>query len=101
VILITYSATFFSDLIFGEMLTMIIVLAAVLTIIIEPYKPQFGHYSNNFVVFLIFITYVFTSVVEMGYQVLLTRLINAAAGFTGILHQVYLLVLVYYWFMEK
>jgi len=83
------------------MLTMIIVLAAILTIIIEPYKPQFGYYSNHFAVFLIFIACLFTSVEEMGYQVLLTKLIYAAAGFTGILHQVYLLVLVYYWFVNK
>ena len=100
-IFIAYSATFVSRFLFGGILTMMMVLAAILTILVEPYKPQFGHYSNHFAVFLIFSACVFTSLEIVGYAALLTTFIYAAGGVTGIIHQVYLTVVVFYWFKKK
>ena len=100
-IFITYSVTFVSHFLFGGILTMMVVLAAILTILVEPYKPKFGHYSNHFAVFVIFSACVFTSIEIMGYRFLLTKVIYAAAGFIAIIHQVYIMVIVFYWFKKK
>jgi len=83
------------------MLAMILVLAAILTIIADPYKPQFRHYADHFTVFLLFIACASVSFEELGNNYYLSYLIYAAACFAGTIHQVYFLVLVIYWFKKK
>ena len=68
IIFSTYSATFYSYNMFSRIAAIFIILAAILTIIVDPYKAQFRHFSDHFIFFLLFLACVFISFEELYYN---------------------------------
>ena len=97
----TYSATFYSYNMFTRIVAIFIIFAAILTIIADPYKAQFRHFSDHFIFFLLFLACVFISFEELYYNGIAAELIVLAACFTIIIHQVYFFVIVFYWCKKK
>ena len=97
----TYSATFYSYNMFTRIVAIFIILAAILTIIGDPYKAQFRHFSDHFTVSLLFLACVFISFEELFYNDVVSESIAATGGFIGIIQQVYPFVVVFYWCKKK
>jgi len=102
IIFITYSLLFFAYTFYAGILAIILVLASILTIIVEPYKPQFRHYSDHFTVFLLIFSCLVVCAEGMDYYTLgHSKLIYPVFSLTELVHIVYLLVLVFYWLKKK
>ena len=96
-----YSATFYSYNMFLRTLATIIVLAAILTIIVDPYKPQFIRFSDQFTVSLLLLACTFISFEELFYNTFVSDLIPVTALFIQIMQQVYPFVAVFHWCKKK
>ena len=79
----------------------IIVCTAILTIAVNPNKPQFKHHSDHFAIFLIFIACVFTSVYGGNKGFNLTKFFYSVVTLIGIWHQGYFFVILYYIIKKK
>jgi len=90
---------FFSS--FLPICSIILVLAAVLTIIVDPHKPQFKHHSEHFTVFLILLAVIMTCAEGLHHGVLFSWVAYAIACLMGLLHQIYLFVLAFYFIRSK
>ena len=97
----TYSATFYSYNMFTRIVAIFIILEAILTIIGDPYKARFKHFSDHFIFFLLFLACVGISIEELYYNDIAAMLIATAAFFTLTIHQVYFVVIVVYWWCKK
>jgi len=77
-----------------------IVSTAILTIIVNPHKPQFKHHSDHFVVFLIFLACVLTCARGLHKGLTVDTFFYSVVVVIGIVHQIYFLVQIFY-FMKK
>ena len=89
-----YEGIFFST--FLPFCSMILVLATILTIVVDPHKPQFKHHSDHFTVFLILLSVIMTCAEGLHHGVWFSKVAYTTACLMGLLHQLYLLVLAFY-----
>ena len=75
---------------------MILVLMAILTIIVDPHKPQLKHHSDHFTVSLIALSVTMTCAEGVHHGVLFLNVSYAIACLMCLLHQLYLLVISFY-----
>ena len=75
---------------------MIIVCTAIITIIVNPNKPQFKHHSDHFAVFLIFLACLFTCAFEVNKGFYVTKIFYSVVIMIGVLHQGYFFVQIFY-----
>jgi len=106
IIFSTYSVMIYSIYLFARIMAMIFVLAAILTIIVEPYKPQFRHYSDHFTVYLLFIACVLAFEAELHYRhvdiiIHLLHLLYVAVYLSSVIPQVYTFTVIFYWSKKK
>ena len=89
-----YEGIFFSTIL--PFCSMIFVLTAILTIVVDPHKPQFKHHSDHFTVFLIALSVIMTCAEGLHHGVSVLIVLYAIVCLMGLLHQIYLLVFTFY-----
>ena len=80
----------------------ILVCTAILTIIVNPNKPQFEHHSDHFAVFLIFLACLLTGdigIIRKGFH--WTKIFYSVVILIGVWHQGYSLVHIFYVIKRK
>ena len=79
----------------------IIVCTAMLTIIVNPNKPQFQHNSDHFAVFLIFLASFFTCVFGVNKGFYVTKMLYSVVILIGVWHQGYFFIQTFYIIKKK
>ena len=80
---------------------LIIVCTAILTIIVNPNKPQFKHHSDHFAMFLIFLACLLICAIGTNIDFYVTKIIYSVLILIGISHQVYFFVQIFYVIKKK
>ena len=78
----------------------ILVFTAALTIIEDPYKPQFKHYSNHLIVFILFMACTVTCAEGLNYTSSVITLFFVVASVIGLLHLLYISVVILNWIIS-
>ena len=79
----------------------ILVCTALLTIIVNPNKPQFKHHSDHFAMFLIFLACLFTCVFGTIKGFYVAKIFYSVVILIGIWHQGYFFVQIFYVIKKK
>ena len=98
IIFIVYGAIVLSS--FLMFFIMILVFTASLTIIVDPYKSQFKHYSNYLIIYILMLACVVTCAQGLDYGSSVIVLFYVVMCLIGLLHLVYMSVLVLNWIIS-
>ena len=79
---------------------MILVFTATLIILVDPYKPQFKHYSNHLIVFILFLACTITCAEGLNYSSSVIALFFVVACIIGLLHLLYISILILNWIIS-
>ena len=86
---------------FISLWVVILVCTAILTIIVNPNKPQFKHHSDHFAIFLIFLACILTCDFGTNKGFYVTPIFYSVVILIGILHQGYFIVQIFYIIKKK
>ena len=101
IIFSSYAAAFSSYIFCIEIIVGSLVLTVIVTIITEPYKPQFKSYSDHFAVSLLFIASIIMCIERLNSSIFLTYVFYSIFFILFILQKMYFIIQVFYLIKEK
>ena len=99
IIFIVYGAVVLSP--FLVYCVMILVFTATLIILVDPYKPQFKHYSNHLIVFILFLACTITCAEVLNFSSSVIVLFYVVVCVIGLLHLLYISILILNWIISQ
>ena len=97
----SYAAVFSSNIFCTEIIVGSLVLTVIVTIIVEPYKPQFKKYSDQFAVFLLYIACIIMCIDRLDINIFLTYVLYSIICIICLLQKSYFYIQVFYLIKEK
>ena len=101
IIFSSYAAAFSSITFCIEIIVGSLVLTVIVTIIVEPYKPQFKSYSDHFAVFLLCIACIMLCIERLNVNIFLTYVLYTVICIITLLQKIYFYIQVFYLIKEK